>query len=420
MVQTAIGWDIHRKFSKISIRQVDDTGELKVLGRHRLEHDDHDRMRAWLLKLPKGLPVAMEAAFGWPWIADMVEECGLEPHLAHPPAVRVLAKHQAKSDRCDSDRLGEFLLTGILPESFLAPPAVREFRERMRFRMTLSRWRTAIKNRATAIIHRHGIWHEYADLFGKRGRQFLQEVALPEAAKFALSSLLDMLGYVEGQIGKVEAWMTEQLEQDEIVQLLSSIPGVGLVLSHVIKAEIGDIGRFPSSRHLASYAGLAPVSNDSAERHGRRRCSQACNRTLRWALIEAANTTVRMSEKAPRLCNLYQRLTYRGRANKAQAKVAIAHELCKLVYAIWNKRQPYTATPPPRPGSDKALTVPAPKKQQANRHRKQNRSSTILTAQASTEACKARCSRRAPKPPSGQPRHPMVRRQPKVDGQTRL
>ena len=46
MVQTAIGWDIHRKFSKISICQVDDTGELTVLGRHRLEHDNLDRMRA--------------------------------------------------------------------------------------------------------------------------------------------------------------------------------------------------------------------------------------------------------------------------------------------------------------------------------------------------------------------------------------
>jgi hypothetical protein len=83
----ALGWDIHRKFSQVSVPELGDDGELRVLERRRLNHDDRDGMRQFLATQPRGTPVAMEGAFGWPWIADLVQECGLEPHLRHPPAL---------------------------------------------------------------------------------------------------------------------------------------------------------------------------------------------------------------------------------------------------------------------------------------------------------------------------------------------
>ena len=87
-------------------------------------------MRQWLSRLDPEIPVALEAAFGWPWVADLLQELGHPVHLGHPPAIKVLAQHEAKSDRCDSDRLGKFQLRGILPESYLALPEVRQIRER--------------------------------------------------------------------------------------------------------------------------------------------------------------------------------------------------------------------------------------------------------------------------------------------------
>src|SRR5580693_1508853 len=105
MCAQALGWDIHRKFSKVSLMQETAEGQIEVLERARLEHDDRDAMRQWLRRLPEGTPVAMEAAFGWPWVADFLEDLRLDPHLGHPPALRVLAQHEAKSDRCDADRM---------------------------------------------------------------------------------------------------------------------------------------------------------------------------------------------------------------------------------------------------------------------------------------------------------------------------
>ena len=387
----ALGWDNHRRFSKVSLMEQTPEGEIRVVERARLEHDDHEAMRAWLSRLDPEIPVALEATFGWPWVADLLEELGHPVHLAHPPVVRALAKHEAKTDRCDSDRLGKFQLRGILPESYLAPPEVRQRRERTRYRMALSALRTAVKNRAQAVLHRHGILHDFSDLFGRAGRRFLDDVALPAGSRQTLQGCLQLLDKLTLLIDEVEQWMMQNLEADEIVRLLMTIPGIGLILAHVIRAEIGEIERFPTFRRLAGYSGLAPISDDTAGREGPRHCSAACNHVLRWAFVEAVHGVQRTKgPRGSRLRWLYARLCGQGRpkGRKSSAKVAVAHELSKLVYVVWTKHVPYTETPPPRPGSREGRRQP-------------QESSTVTTTLR-----------------SDQPRHPMVRRRATV-GQTR-
>jgi len=341
-VQTAVGWDIHRKFSQLSVVERSAQGVIRVVQRMRLEHADKGAMRKVLAKLPPETPVAMEGAFGWPWIADLLDELGLDPHLGHPPAIKVLAKNEAKADRVDADRLGRFWLRGIFPESYLSTPEVRDLRERLRYRQALVHLRTGMKNRVQAILHRQGILHDFSDLFGHGGRNFLQTLALPEACRAVLDGWLAQIDLLQEHLAEVEVWMKQRLEEDEITCLLQTIPGIGLILAHVIRAEIGQlVERFPSRRHLTSYAGLAPLADDSADRHGRRHIAPACNHTLRWALIEAAGCLLKTKNCPANLRRLHNRLTHGGRTNKQQAKVAIARELCEVVFCVWKKGEPY-------------------------------------------------------------------------------
>jgi transposase len=352
----AVGWDLHRKFSQVSLQRRDDVGEIRVVERARLEHDDLAKLRVWLRKLPAGTPVALEGAFGWPWVADLLTELGLDPHLGHPPAIKVLAKNEAKADRCDSDRLGRFWLKGIFPESYLATPDVRQIRERLRYRAALVGIRTGVKNRIQAVLHRRGVLHSFSDLFGKSGRAWLDELTLPPAAREVLSGQLQLIDSLNELIAEVEQWMTENLAEDSVVQNLRTIPGIGLILAHVIRAEIGQlVERFPNVKHLVSYAGLAPLSDDSADRRGRRHISPVCNHTLRWALVEAAGAVVRSRKPPEQLMKLYLRLSLGGRANKSQAKIAVGRELCQLVYVIWKKGEPYREHPPARPGTQRGV-----------------------------------------------------------------
>jgi hypothetical protein len=98
MVRQALGWDLHRRFSKVSLWEQPDPGqpqELKVVRRVRLEHADREAMVRWLSHVPSGTPVAMEGSFGWQWVADLLAELGLEPHLGHPRGPR--AEHGVDS-----------------------------------------------------------------------------------------------------------------------------------------------------------------------------------------------------------------------------------------------------------------------------------------------------------------------------------
>jgi transposase len=359
MNMLAVGWDLHRKFSQVSLQRREDGGEIRVVQRARLEHDDLPKLRRWLEKLPTGTPIAMEGAFGWPWVADLLTELGLDPHLGHPPAIKVLAKNEAKADRCDSDRLGRFWLKGIFPESYLATPEVRQIRERLRYRMSLVKIRTGVKNRIQAILHRRGVLHSFSDLFGKGGRAWLDELELPIATREVLNGQLQLIDLLDDLVEDVEQWMEQNLEEDQVVQWLKTIPGVGLILAHVIRAEVGQLReRFPSAKHLVSYAGLAPLSDDSADRRGRRHISPVCNHTLRWALVEAAGAVIRSRKPPKRLSQLYLRLSLGGRVNKSQAKIAVARELCELVYVIWKKGEPYREHPPARPGAPRGAAKP--------------------------------------------------------------
>lgn len=345
----AVGWDLHRKFSQVSVMEIN-AGKTSVVRRQRLEHADRAAMTAWLAELPPGTPVAMEGAFGWQWIADLLDDLGLEPHLGHPPALRVLAKHEAKSDRVDADRLARFWLQDKFPACYLATPAVRQIRERVRYRTALSGVRMQLKNRIQALLHRQGILHDYSDLFGKQGRAFLQQLTLPPATRVVLDGWLALLDDVLARLAEVEAWMRENLEEDEIVRRLQTIPGIGLILAHVIRAEVGQLDkRFQNRRKFTSYAGLAPVADDSADRHGRRHISPACNHALRWALIEAAAACLHARACPRKLRRLHQRLTHGGRVRKQEARVAVARELGELVYILWKTGASYREPPLPEP-----------------------------------------------------------------------
>jgi transposase len=305
-------------------------------------------MRRWLSDLAPGTPIAMEGAFGWPWVADLLTELGFEPHLGHPPALKVLAKSEAKTDRVDADRLARFWLQGKFPECYLATPEVRQIRERVRYRMALAHSRTEIKNRIHAILHRQGILHNFSDLFGKRGKAFLRRLSLPAATHYVLDRSLVMLEGVETLLVDVEQWMERNLVEDNVVKILETIPGIGLILAHVIRAEVGELGRFATRQKFTAYCGLAPMADDSAEREGFRHISPFCNHTLRWAFIEAAATVLRSRKCPPAWRKLHYRLAQGGHKRAMLARVALARELAQLVFTLWKKGEPFRESNPAR------------------------------------------------------------------------
>ncbi len=157
-----VGIDLHRRRSQIAI--IDEHGELSLS--RRIVND-----RETFLELLDGLEgesqIAVEATYGWEWLAELLEDAGYDMHLAHPLRTRAIAAARVKTDAVDAKTLAHLLRADLLPEAYIAPRELRDVRDLLRHRAALVAMRTALKNRVHALLARHGIAVEHSDLFGK-------------------------------------------------------------------------------------------------------------------------------------------------------------------------------------------------------------------------------------------------------------
>lgn len=356
---TQVGLDIHKSFSRATAR--DHQG--CVVWRQRLEHGNRTALREVLSRWPAQTPVILESTFGWAWMSDELRDAGLQPYLANSRKVAGWreARGLAKSNKLDADLISE--LWSQQPrwwEVWLAPPEVRDRREWLRYRMSLVRTQTQLKNRIHAVLHRHGILQEYSDLFGVGGRRVLNPLAqagdgtLPISAQTTLRGSLKLLDAVRRQIAQVTREIRRQIDASPQARRLKTIPGISWVLAYTLWAEIGDIARFKNAKQLASYSLLAPQAHESGEENPTetpqgRWIGHIGRRTLKWALIEATRGAERKSE---RFREVFNRRTDQGKKERNRGHIAVAHELCRVVYVLLKKGVDYTETPPPRPGTD--------------------------------------------------------------------
>lgn len=354
------GMDVHYQFSSVAF--CDDQGT--VVRRERLEHRDRAALRRRLEQWPKGLPVVMEASFGWGWLSDLMEEVGLKVRLSNCYKVEQMRKSRdgVKTNDKDAELTAQLLQEKkTWWEVWRSSPQVRECREWMRHRADLVMIQTEVKNRIHAIFHRHGIFYDFSDLFGGGGRRFMANLVagqdaqsgyLLPGARQALAGNLDLLDHLRGSLAKIATVLRTSLERDEVTQWLSSVPGFGLILSHVVKAEIGQLKRFATSRALGCYSLLAPRSDDTGEdlppgkKPLGRHLGHRGNRVLKWAFLEAAHGAVRSGGPWREMFN---RLTDGGKRNRGHGYIAVARALVDVVYAVWRDQRVYQQQRPTRP-----------------------------------------------------------------------
>ncbi len=317
-----VGIDLHRKRSQIAVL---DQGGSELLSR-RIVNDPQT-----FLELLGGFggeaKVALEATYGWEWLADLLEEAGYELHLAHPLRTKAIAAARVKTDAVDARTLAHLLRADLLPEAYIAPRELRDMRDLLRHRVALTRMRSALKQRVGAILAKNGIARPYSNLFGPGGSRFLAELELRDGPRRRLDSLLALIAAFDGEIETTSREIDARAKEDAYVEVLCQIRGVGRYIAMLVIAEVGDVTRFPSARHLCAWAGLTPTvrSSDGKARLGH--ISGQGSPALRWALVEAA-------QHAPTgggpLRAAYERIA--KRRGKQVAKVAVARKILTFCF----------------------------------------------------------------------------------------
>ena len=184
----SVGIDLHRKRSHIAA--LDETGA-QLLSRRIV--NDPQTFLALLGGLDGESRIALEATYGWEWLADVLQDAGYELHLAHPMRTKAIASARVKTDAVDARTLAHLLRADLLPEAYIAPRELRDLRDLLRHRVALTRMRTSLKNRVSAILAKNGIAAPYSDMFGVGGTRFLAELELRDSPRRRLDSQLALI-----------------------------------------------------------------------------------------------------------------------------------------------------------------------------------------------------------------------------------
>ncbi len=309
----------------------------------RIEHAPGS-IRQYLRQYPSGASVAVEATGNWYWIVTEIEEAGDRPLLIHPRKAKLMMGMINKTDKLDVHGFNRLQRNGTLPTVWIPPGPLRDLREVTRVRMLLGCQRTRLKNRITSTLDKYALGVEdVSDAYSAKARpRLLEQIALlPPHTQWAASLMLQQLDFVQAQVTQQERRLKEVLTVTPAMELLKSLPGIGLILAAVLALEIGDIGRFACAERLASYAGTTPRVHASGDkvRYGRLRSD--VNRYLRWAFVEAANSVAVHHKRCPlrHVSQLYARL--RARKGHSKAVGAVARHLAEAAFWVLHRNEPY-------------------------------------------------------------------------------
>ena len=358
------GLDVHKKtVVACAIVPGADGRPRREIRRFETMLDDLRALAGWLAERAVTRVALESTGVYWQPVWNVLEERG-GWELLLVNARHIKAVPGRKTDVRDSEWLAELLRHGLVRGSFVPDRAQRELRELTRYRTALIEERTAHVNRLQKALESANIKLAAvaSDVTGVSARAMLAGLVGGQAEPAALADLavgrlrdklpaleralagrfgdhhrylvpriLTAIDFLDGEVADLDARIAE-LERPfaETVERLDAIPGVGRRVAESLVAEVGPtVDRFPSDRHLASWAGLCPGNHES----GGKRLSGTTrkgNRALRRALVQAAHAAGRA--RRTYLGAQYRRLAARRGAKRAA--VAVAHSILVITYHL--------------------------------------------------------------------------------------
>jgi transposase len=366
IIQRVAALDIGKASLVCCIRVPDDN----VPGRRLQEVNNYSTMTRSLLSMADRLRclgvirVVMEATSDyWKPAFYLLEAQGFEVWLVNSQHVKHLPG-RPKTDKLDAVWLAKVAERQMIRPSFVPPPQIRALRDLTRYRVDLVNTRTAEKNRVEKLLEDAQIKLSVvaSDIFGVSGRDMMTALingerdpkALARMARgrmrakisllqeaftghftdhhaFLLTKMLTRIDHLSADITELDHAIEQQITPfTQAATRLDEIPGIGPAAAHVIISEIGiDMSRFPTAKHLASWARFAPGVKESAGKKKGRGTTGHGNPYLARALGEAAVAAGRTDTF---LGERYRRIA--RRRGKKKAVVAVGRSILTIVWHL--------------------------------------------------------------------------------------
>ena len=279
------GLDLHKRYFTLCVL----TSEGQLVRDHRRLPAELEPLTSILRDLGGPVTVTVEATLQWAWLHDRLTAAGFTVLVAHPQQVKLISHARCKTDPIDARKLAELTRANLLPTIWVPTPEIRAWRQVIRSRAALVRWRTRAKNRIHGALAAENLRVAATDLFGQAGRVWLGTAPVSPGTRREITVQLAMITALEDQIRGYDADV-KRLARHPDARRLQTIPGIGVFGAALLVGEIGTITRFHTAHELAAYAGLVPSTRSSGDKTAHGGVGGASNHWLKWILIEAVQT----------------------------------------------------------------------------------------------------------------------------------
>lgn len=365
------GLDVHRDFVYACIATTENG--ITTYKSHRFSTFTKGlrELLSWLLQ-NNCCDVCMEST-GKYWIPIYnILESDCKIVLAHPKYVKAI--RGKKTDKKDAKWIADIFKHDLVSGSFIPPAGIRQLRDLVRYNVKLTNYTTGEKNRAQNCLTVSNLKLDsvFSDVFGKASSNIIGRILANPSEKISDVSVFRTKGMKatdEEVLAAVDGEMcAEQAEKLRIIRshmdglelckanlmslilstsekyipevdLVSTVPGLTAYSAIAVIGELGvDMSVFPTSKHLCSWAGLAPQNDQSAGKKKTTRISRA-GVYIKPLLVQCALAAIKSKNKHPEIVNRYNAL--RKRRGHKKAVIAIARILLTAIYNILKKREPY-------------------------------------------------------------------------------
>jgi transposase len=291
--------NIHRK--QLTFDWVDD--QTQRWERGRITPADREHLADWLTRFDPATagPVAfaMEGCTGWRYIAEEMAKAGVDAHLAEPADTSALRgpKRRAKTDKADAKLLRELLATGRLPECYIPPAQVLEWRALLELYQDLRIQHTGWAQRIQAVCFHQGTTApgQAGIVRGDRARlRAIIDEQLTISGRLQVNTALTIMDVLAEHLDRLRRRLLSTARGVKGARaLMHDIYGVGPMSSLALCAWLGGEHRFSSSRKAVRFVGLDITVHSSDGKRSPGRLSRQGPEVLRWLLFEAAKTSAR-------------------------------------------------------------------------------------------------------------------------------
>lgn len=301
---------------------------------------------AWLVQLPAGTVLGMEACSSAHHWARKMQAMGLLPKLM--AAEFVLPFRKSRSSKNDHNDAEAIAIAVQQPQMRFV--AIKT--EAQQARLAWHRCREGWKEERTALINRtRGLLLEFGQPLARSSKAFtvglqtaLHHDGLPPQFRMLLTHVQQQLQQLDQQLAQCDRSIALSAKQDESSQRLQAQPGIGPISADALTATVGNARDFKNGRQFAAWLGLTPRQYSSGGKTKLGRISRRGDAYLRTLLVQGAKSTLQSAlKKAPNLLSHMQQwiLKLYGRVGYHKTLVAIANKHARQVWAILAKGEAY-------------------------------------------------------------------------------